>query len=936
MHRFGALRGATDGSRRDSVSPLCYASVMTDPELMARLAAIEDRLSALEGRKAQPTTSAAPSTEPAPPPAVAPVPTPAPAIAASTPPVAPPLPVLPARPAPAPDALAPSRSWDAQFAAPSHANESESKPPIDLERFLGVQVAAWIGAIVVIAAIGIFAKFAIDQGWFEKTPPAAKLALAYALSAAFIVAGVLLRERLGRLPGAAMLAAGIGGLFVSTCAGITPLNILGPIPALLAGVTSAIVGAVLTLRSRELAVGAISILGAYIVPIFAGMYTPRSGLEEHALLVGALYLTGAYAVALALARLGPPEFAWLRLAGALQALSAVFLLIDIGIGSPALSLAFTALWWAMAVGECTLAAMRGRTPRFNTAVTVAATSIGATLALRGAFATNPWTDIHSWLPLGMAIAAGVAAFYLRALVPAGGLDERDREEDPDAYAVVEACARQSTVLAVLAGALVIAQVGVVVRGGALPVTWSVMGAAAILIGRRSGQTATARLGVASVLLGLVATTVHATLLFFGATTLFEYPSDPSLRDASAWDFRITDSHWTPLIVAFALLFAARFWSIGTDRDRRPPLTSGFLAACASLLWIALSLSVGFSYATVLLLLAIPTAAMLAGRTLSLIKLIALLGSLIAALGWFAVTSLHVSENLRTADARPAGGAIAAAFVVGSFLMLGKRFRAERFGEVPTALGFGFGLAALATLILVERLAGEGGGSVARATIWASMAVGTIATVGAIAARQAKLLLSESLGLIATGLSLAVMLFATISDAAFPGADAQWIWHWLLTPVNLGLILIAGCGVVLRGAFAQDRARCEAIAVAAGAMFLLGSATLVYRFFDPRVGAPFETTRVIQQSALSVWLAIAAVLFIVLGFRRQLRPARWTGLALLGVVAAKVLIVDMAGAATMWRVAALLVTGLLFVATSTVYTRAAKAVSKAPPPPAPPR
>jgi uncharacterized membrane protein len=181
-----------------------------------------------------------------------------------------------------------------------------------------------------------------------------------------------------------------------------------------------------------------------------------------------------------------------------------------------------------------------------------------------------------------------------------------------------------------------------------------------------------------------------------------------------------------------------------------------------------------------------------------------------------------------------------------------------------------------------------------------------------------------------------MLFATISDAAFPGADAQWIWHWLLTPVNLGLIVIAGCGVVLRGAFAQDRARCEAIAVAAGAMFLLGSATLVYRFFDPRVGAPFETTRVIQQSALSVWLAVAGVLFIVLGFRRQLRPARWTGLALLGVVAAKVLIVDMAGAATMWRVAALLVTGLLFVATSTVYTRASKAVSKAPPPPAPPR
>lgn len=812
----------------------------------------------------------------------------------------------------------------------------ESKPPVDLERFLGVQVAAWIGAIVVIAAIGIFAKFAIDQGWFQKTPPAAKLALAYALAGAFVLAGSLLRERLGRLPSAAMLSAGIGGLFVSTCAGVTPLNVLGPIAALVAGVAAAVLGAALTLRSRELTVGAISLLGAYIVPVFAGIYMPRSALGDGALLTGALYLTGVYAVALTLARLGPPSFAWLRLAGVFQAVSGLFLLIDIGRGTPALSLAFTALWWAMAVAECTLAAMRGATPRFNTAVTVAATSIGATLALRGAFATNPWTDIHSWLPLGMAIAAATTAAYLRGLVPAGGADDRDREEDPEAYAVATACARQSTVLAVLAGALVIAQVGVLVRGGALPVTWTIMGAASIFIGRRSGQMASARLGVTSVMLGLAATVVHAVISLMGSTTLLEYPSDPALRELSAWSFRFTDRHWAPLIVAFGLLFAARFWSIGADRDRRPPLTSGFLAACAALLWIGLSLSISFSYTMVALLLAIPAAAMLAGRTLSLIKLIALLGSAIAAFGWFASTLLHVSNNHGTAHARPAGGAIAAALVVGSFLLLGKRFRAERFGEIPTAIGFGFGLAALATLILIERLAGPGDGSLNMAMCWAAMAVAAVATVSAISARKSGLQLSENLGFVATGLALAVLLFTAISDAARPAADAQWLWHWLLTPVNLGLVVLALCGLALRGAFAHDKAERDSISAAAAAAFIVGSAALVYRAFDPKVGAPFETTRTIQQSALSVWLAVAAVLFVVYGFKRAVRPARWTGLALLGLVAAKVLVLDMAGAATMWRVAALLVTGLLFVATSTVYTRAAKAASKPPvPPPAPP-
>jgi len=905
---------------------------MTDPELMDRLAAIEDRLSALEraGRAPQPSAADAPPLrrasvhfEPPPPPP------PVERVTAST---TPDLREVPATSAPPEVLPAVPQFEQAPRTTPPAPPEQTSSQPIDLERFLGVQAAAWIGAIVVIAAIGIFAKFAIDQGWFQKTPPGAKLALAYALSAAFIVAGTLLRERIGRLPSASMLAAGIGGLFVSTCAGITPLNVLGPVGALLAGVASAVVAGALTLRSRELAVGAIGILGAYIVPVFAEIYTPQSRLGDDALVTGALYLSGVYAVALALARLGPPDFAWLRLSGAFQAFSAVVLLVQVGGGSPAISIAFTALWWAMAVSECTLAAMRGATPRFNTAVTVSATSIGATLALRGAFGTNPWADIQSWLPLGMAMAAGAGAVYLRGLVPAGGTDDRDREEDPEAHSIASACARQSTVLAVLAGALVIAQVGVVVRGGALPVTWAVMGAAAIFIGRRSGQMATARLGVASAMLGLLATAVHALSAIFGSTTLFEYPSDPSLRSASAWDFRFVDGHWTPLIVAFATLFAARFWSAGTDRERRPPLTSGFLAACASLLWIGFALSTRFSYTTVLILLAIPVAAMLAGRTLSLIKLIGLLGSVIAALAWFVSTLLHVSENQGSADARPSGGAIAAAFVVAGFLSLGRRFRAEKFGEIPTAIGFGFGLAALATLILVERLAGPGDGDLQMAMTWAAIAVAVVATISAVTARKANLQLSASLGLVATGLACGVVLFAAIANAMNPTSDAQWIWHWLLTPVNLALVALAACGLVIRGTFADEAAARDSTAFCAAAGFLLGSATLVYRFFDPRVGAPFETTRVIQQSALSVWLAIAAVLFVIYGFRFNTRGARWAGLTLLGLVAAKVLVLDMAGAATIWRVVALLATGLLLVATSAVYTRAAKATAKASPPP----
>jgi hypothetical protein len=899
---------------------------MADPDLNARLAAIEARLSALE--RTAPLASDHPAAQEARPAQPIAPPTAPPTATPTAAPIAPPPPI--ARPLfsqrSLPPAPVPSLPPDAQ--APSDGHGESAASPANLERFLGGQVAAWVGAVVVIAAIAIFAKLAIDAGWFQKTPPSLKLAMAYLLSAAFAIAGTLLRERIGRLPAASMLAAGIGGLFVSTCAGITPLNVLGPIPALLAGVAAAVAGGVLTLRSRELSVGAISLLGAYIVPVFAGIYTPGSALGEAAATTGALYLTGVYAVALTLAACGPSGFAWLRFAGVFQAISGFLLLIEIGRTSPALSLATTALWWAMAVAECSFAAMRGRTPRLNTGFTVAATSVAATLALRGAFTANPWADLHSWLPLGMAGAALAAALTLRSFVPAGGVDERDKAEDLSAAEMAETCARQSMVLLVLAGALVIAQVGVVVRGGALPVTWVAMGAAAILIGRRSEQRATAGLGAASALLGLAVTGIHTLFSLGGAATLAAYPTDALLRAQSAWSFRFTDAHWTPLLVAFGLLFSARFWSIGSDPKVGVRLMSGFLAACAALVWIGLSLSIAFSFTTVALLLAIPTAALLAGRTVVLIKLIALLGTAIAALGWFGATTLHVVENAGTEFARPEGAAIAAALVVASGLILGRRFRADPFGELATVFGFGFGLVALATVILVELLAGATDAAVTTATIWASSAVAVVATVGAISARQAKLDLSVGLGLIATSLAAAVTLAMMAAEAFQPPEGARWLWHALLSHANLAVVVLLGCGLALRGSFAADRSVRATLAVAAGALFLVGSSTLVYRLFDPRVGAPFATTDTIQQSALSVWLAISAVAFVVVGFRRELRQARWTGLALLGLVAAKVLVLDMANAGTLWRVGALLVTGLLFVATSALYSRAARGGGKA--------
>jgi hypothetical protein len=343
-----------------------------------------------------------------------------------------------------------------------------------------------------------------------------------------------------------------------------------------------------------------------------------------------------------------------------------------------------------------------------------------------------------------------------------------------------------------------------------------------------------------------------------------------------------------------------------------------------LIWIGLSLSIGSAYAAVTMLLAIPAAAIAGGRTVSLIKLIAIVGSSIASLGWFAATIAHVSRYYGTAEARPQGGATAAALVVGSFLMTGQRFRGERFRDVPTVIGFAFGLTALAMLLLIEQLVGATSGDVTRATMWSCTVVAVVATLGARASKQAGLELSQGLGLIATALSVCVALFAIGADALRPPQDVTWLHHWLLTPANASLLAFAGCGLALRPVCVGRPESMTWFGAVAAAAFLIGSGALVLRVLDPRVGAPFPTTAVIQQSALSVWLAMAAVGFVVHGFRRHMRALRWTGLVLLGAVAIKVLVLDMANAGTIWRVIALLVTGLLLVATSAVYSRAAKA------------
>jgi uncharacterized membrane protein len=76
----------------------------------------------------------------------------------------------------------------------------------------------------------------------------------------------------------------------------------------------------------------------------------------------------------------------------------------------------------------------------------------------------------------------------------------------------------------------------------------------------------------------------------------------------------------------------------------------------------------------------------------------------------------------------------------------------------------------------------------------------------------------------------------------------------------------------------------------------------------------------SHAALSIgWAALAGVL-LAIGFVRQHRTLRTTGLGLLGLVAAKLVLVDLAGAPPLLRVISFVVIGTVMISASYGYHR----------------
>jgi uncharacterized membrane protein len=121
---------------------------------------------------------------------------------------------------------------------------------------------------------------------------------------------------------------------------------------------------------------------------------------------------------------------------------------------------------------------------------------------------------------------------------------------------------------------------------------------------------------------------------------------------------------------------------------------------------------------------------------------------------------------------------------------------------------------------------------------------------------------------------------------------------------------------------RDRDRGQLIWAAALSGLGIAIGAEAYLHFAALDGAAVEVARAGRraQTALSIaWSGYAAVL-LAAGFTRGHRALRLAGLGLLGVVATKLVLVDLAGAAPVYRVMSFLIVGALMIAASFAYHR----------------
>ena len=782
---------------------------------------------------------------------------------------------------------------------------------------------AWVGAIAVVIGIGLFIKFAYDEGWLRVVSPPMRCALSAAFGLSLIACGEAALRRVSRPASAGLFGAGLGTLFLTALVSFR-LEILGSagLTLVLLALVAAL-GVGIAVRGGLLSIGVVSIVAGYGAPLLV----PGADAFAAAL---PTYLTMLLAIGLALSALRPRPFRTLRiLTFAAHAALATLWILEVSGAGGWLELTFMSGWWMMITGEAVYAALRRQSSMGNAIQSLIATAwyvllgcilLGSTTAVPG--------NLAGAFTAGVGVLAGAIAFQFGP-----GLDTLRRRP----WIAIEKLAAS---LWVQAGSLLVIAAGLQFDDSGVTLAWMIMGLASIEIGRRLPSTAADLFGLVVGLLGLLRL-VSLSLVRGVSTTAI-----------TIGEYEI--SEWGLLgLVGMAILIAGswRLRSLGPHPWRRMPIA---LTVMAALLWLlitgvelsGMSLGVAWLGGAAALIALTPMGArlkyaevgagLIGAASLRLI-LVDLLGLRLTDLdAWMAATPMLNAPTLM-------GGAI---LVACAFLLwMDRRWHAatQRDDERPLIAVRSF-MALLLLIILsfeIDRavMIYERAGGAAAAERWSDMQLASLwltlmwGLSGVMAALLA--LRQRSERLLNAGVAVAVV------------AGAVWLtWDTLFyrimvgvgtAPVlfnaqcMVGVLLAIGLGIVARFTLRDlrngeergvlnangDLGRASMIIIALTGLWL-GSLE-IDRFFNPETST-IANAAMARQTGLSIYWGVYGIAMVVIGFAARTAMSRYAGLGLLAATLLKVLLVDMGDVEYIYRVMSFIGVGLLFVLTSIAYAK----------------
>lgn len=139
----------------------------------------------------------------------------------------------------------------------------------NLEQLLGLKLAGWIGAVVLLIGAALGVKFAYDQGWLGGLPGGVRCAMIAAAGLGLIGLGELVFRRVNKLASAGPFGAGVGLLFLAAYAGQAWHALYSPGAAFGLMALVALVGMAIAARADLVSIAAIAIIGG-------GLFAPAS------------------------------------------------------------------------------------------------------------------------------------------------------------------------------------------------------------------------------------------------------------------------------------------------------------------------------------------------------------------------------------------------------------------------------------------------------------------------------------------------------------------------------------------------------------------------------------------------------------------------------------------------------------------------------------